>query len=271
MTGRAQPMNRVGTYKRETKKTNGDGTRDPAGPGRPAAPPGTGMPPPLVEQIARHGIFDITLKAKGDLQIDSHHTVEDVAIGLGRALLAALGDARGIVRMADATVPLDESLSQVALDLSGRGHAAISVAWADARIGELPSDLVEHFPPTPATEGKFNLHARVLAGVNDHHKAESLMKALARALCAATRIHPRRAGPTPTTPPPPPPPAAPAKRPARKRRWAEVDARCGSKPTAKRTGCRIHPAGAVVVSSTSNRDVSMIGFASRRSHIASTR
>ena len=192
-------MNRVGTYKRETKETSVDVTWDLDGSGRADVATGIGMLDHLVEQNARHGIFDITLKAKGDLQIDSHHTVEDVAIGLGRALLAALGDAKGIVRMADATVPLDESLSQVALDLSGRGHAAISVAWADARIGELPSDLVEHFLTTLATEGKFNLHARVLAGVNDHHKAESLMKALARALCAATRIDPRRAGQTPST------------------------------------------------------------------------
>ena len=192
-------MSRIGSYKRETKETSVDVSWDLDGSGRADVATGIGMLDHLVEQIARHGVFDITCRAKGDLRVDSHHTVEDVAIGLGRALLAALGDAKGIVRMADATVPLDESLSHVALDLSGRAYASISVTWVDARIGELPSDLVVHFLETLANEGKFNLHARVLAGVNDHHKAESLMKALARALCAATRIDARRAGQTPST------------------------------------------------------------------------
>ena len=192
-------MSRIGSYKRETKETSVDVSWDLDGSGRADVATGIGMLDHLVEQIARHGVFDITCRAKGDLRVDSHHTVEDVAIGLGRALLAALGDAKGIVRMADATVPLDESLSHVALDLSGRAYSSISVTWADARIGELPSDLVVHFLETLANEGKFNLHARVLAGVNDHHKAESLVKALARALCAATRIDARRAGQTPST------------------------------------------------------------------------
>jgi imidazoleglycerol-phosphate dehydratase len=153
----------------------------------------------MVSQIARHGIFDITVEAKGDIHIDSHHTVEDVGIALGRALLDALGDARGIVRMGDALVPLDETLAQVALDLSGRGYAVVNVSWSGQRIGEMPSDLVEHFLQSLAHEGRFNLHARVHAGVNDHHKAEALMKALGRALCAATRIDDRRAGQTPST------------------------------------------------------------------------
>jgi imidazoleglycerol-phosphate dehydratase len=160
---------------------------------------GIGMLDHLVSQIARHGIFDITLKAKGDLEVDSHHTVEDVGIGLGRALAEALGDSSGIVRMGDALVPLDEALAQVAVDLSGRAYSVISVPWTDSRIGELPCDLVEHFVQSMAHEGRFNLHARVLAGVNDHHKAECMMKALGRALCAATRIDPRRAGQTPST------------------------------------------------------------------------
>lgn len=192
-------MARIGSYQRETKETAVAVTWDLDGSGRAEVTTGIGFLDHLIEQLARHGVFDLTVRAKGDLHVDSHHTVEDVAIALGRALLAALGDGRGIVRMADATVPLDESLSHVAVDLSGRPYAAISVAWADSRIGELPSDLVEHFLVTLASEGRFNLHARVLAGVNDHHKAESLVKALARALCAATRIDPRRAGETPST------------------------------------------------------------------------
>ncbi len=190
---------RIGTCKRETKETSVEVSWNLDGTGQADVSTGIGMLDHLVSQIARHGIFDITLKAKGDLEIDSHHTVEDVGISLGRALADALGDSTGIVRMGDALVPLDEALAQVAVDLSGRAYSVISVSWTDSRIGELPSDLVEHFVQSMAHEGRFNLHARVLAGVNDHHKAECMMKALGRALCAATRLEPRRAGQTPST------------------------------------------------------------------------
>lgn len=190
---------RIGTYKRETKETSVEVTWNLDGTGKADVSTGIGMLDHLVSQIARHGIFDITLKARGDIEVDSHHTVEDVGIGLGRALADALGDSTGIVRMGEALVPLDEALAQVAVDLSGRAYSVISVSWTDSRIGELPSDLVEHFVQSMAHEGRFNLHARVLAGVNDHHKAECMMKALGRALCAATRIDPRRAGQTPST------------------------------------------------------------------------
>jgi imidazoleglycerol-phosphate dehydratase len=192
-------MSRIGAYKRETKETSVEVTWDLDGAGVSDVSTGIGFLDHMVDQLARHGIFDITLKAKGDLQIDTHHTVEDVGIGLGRAFVDALGDAKGIVRMADALVPLDEALAQVAVDLSGRGYAVIDVAWSGDRIGELPTDLFWHFLQTLAHEGKFNLHARMLSGVNDHHKAESMMKALARALSAATRIDTRRAGQTPST------------------------------------------------------------------------
>jgi len=190
---------RIGTYRRETKETSVEVTWNLDGSGQADVSTGIGMLDHLVSQIARHGIFDITLKARGDLEIDSHHTVEDVGIALGGALSDAIGDSRGIVRMGDALVPLDEALAQVAVDLSGRAYSVISLSWTDSRIGELPSDLVEHFVQSMAHEGRFNLHARVLAGVNDHHKAECMMKALGRALCAATRIDPRRAGQTPST------------------------------------------------------------------------
>lgn len=192
-------MSRIGTVKRQTKETSIEVTWDLDGSGVADVATGLGMLDHLVDQLARHGIFDITCKASGDLQIDSHHTVEDVGIALGRALVEALGDARGIVRMGDASVPLDEALAQVAVDLSGRGYAVLSASWSGERVGELPTDLIEHFFQTIAHEGKLNLHARVLAGVNDHHKAECLMKAFARALCNATRIEPRRAGQTPST------------------------------------------------------------------------
>jgi imidazoleglycerol-phosphate dehydratase len=192
-------MSRLGSYQRQTRETSIEAAWDLDGSGSADVSTGIGMLDHLVDQIARHGVFDITLRAKGDLEIDTHHTVEDAGIALGRALLDALGDAKGIVRMGDAVVPLDEALSQVALDLSGRGYAVINVSWSGERVGELPCDLIEHFFQTLAHEGKFNLHARVVAGVNDHHKAESLTKALARALCAATRIEPRRAGQLPST------------------------------------------------------------------------
>jgi imidazoleglycerol-phosphate dehydratase len=192
-------MGRTGSYSRETKETSITVTWDLDGSGTSDVSTGIGFLDHMIEQLARHGIFDITLRATGDLHIDTHHTVEDAGIALGRALQQALGDATGIVRMGDALVPLDESLAQVAVDLSGRAYSVIDVPWTDTRIGELPCDLYVHFLQSLAHEGHFNLHARILAGVNDHHKAESLMKALARSLSAATRLDPRRSGQTPST------------------------------------------------------------------------
>jgi imidazoleglycerol-phosphate dehydratase len=192
-------VGRVGNYRRETKETSIEVSWDLDGSGVADVSTGIGFLDHMIDQLARHGIFDITCKARGDLHIDSHHTAEDAGIALGRALSEALGDAKGIVRMGDALVPLDEALAQVAVDLSGRAYSVIDVAWTDTRIGELPCDLYEHFLQSMAHEGRFNLHARILSGVNDHHKAESLMKALARSLSAATRLDPRRAGETPST------------------------------------------------------------------------
>jgi imidazoleglycerol-phosphate dehydratase len=190
---------RSGTCKRETRETSVEVTWDLDGSGQADISTGIGMLDHIVSQIARHGIFDIRVKATGDLQIDTHHTAEDVGIALGRALAVAVGEGKGIVRMGDALVPLDEALAQVAVDLSGRGYAVINVSWSGSSVGELPCDLVEHFLQSLAHEGRFNLHARVLSGVNDHHKAEAMAKALGRALCNATRIDPRRAGQTPST------------------------------------------------------------------------
>jgi imidazoleglycerol-phosphate dehydratase len=158
-----------------------------------------GMLDHLLSQIARHGLIDITIKATGDLSTDEHHTVEDVGLALGQALDEALGKREGIVRMADASVPLDEALASVAIDLSGRGYATVDAAWTGQRVGELPTDLVAHLLWSFASEGNFTVHARVLSGVNDHHKAEALFKALGRALGAATRPEPRAAGQAPST------------------------------------------------------------------------
>lgn len=150
----------------------------------------------LIAQIARHGIFDIKVSATGS---DQHHVVEDVAITFGKALNEALGDKRGIVRMAHALVPMDEALSRVVLDISGRGYSQIDIKFSGEAIGELQTDMVIHFLETLASEAKVTLHAAVLYGRNDHHMAESLFKALGRALDSATRIDPRIADRVPST------------------------------------------------------------------------
>jgi len=150
----------------------------------------------LLTQVSRHGLFDLSISASGDNQ---HHVVEDVAICMGRALTEALGDKAGIVRMADAVVPMDEALSCVAVDLSGRGAAYVSAPFSTPVIGDLESDMVRHFLVTFASEAKLTLHARVECGQNDHHKAESLFKALARALDNCCRRDERRGSAVPSS------------------------------------------------------------------------
>jgi imidazoleglycerol-phosphate dehydratase len=192
-------MTRTATVVRETKETRVEVNLDLDGGGASSADTGIGMLNHLVEQIGKHGLFDLTVKATGDLHVDEHHTVEDVGIAIGQAFDRALGDRKGIVRMADALVPLDEALAQVAVDVSGRPFCAVDVTWTLDRIGELPASLVEHLLGSIAAEAKLTLHARVLAGENDHHRAEAMCKALGRALAAATRIEPRLKGQSPST------------------------------------------------------------------------
>ena len=191
--------NRRATVTRDTKETKVHVAVDLDGRGEAEVATGIGMLDHLLAQVGRHGIIDITVTAEGDLSTDEHHTVEDVGLALGRAIDEALGDREGIVRMADATVPMDEALATVAVDLSGRGYAVLDVPWTGQRIGELPADLVNHLLWSLASEAKLTLHARVLSGVNDHHKAEALFKALGRALGAATRPDLRREGAVPST------------------------------------------------------------------------
>jgi imidazoleglycerol-phosphate dehydratase len=147
----------------------------------------------MLSHLALHGLFDLTVRAQGDLEVDEHHTVEDVAICLGKALDEALGERAGIVRMAHSYVPMDEALAFVAVDLSGRAYAVVEADFATPRVGALATSLIPHFLETLAYHARMNLHARVLYGRDDHHKAEALFKALGRALGAATRIEPRRA------------------------------------------------------------------------------
>ncbi len=153
----------------------------------------------MLTQIAVHGLFDLKIEARGDLHIDPHHTVEDTGLALGAAFDQALSDRRGIVRMASFYTPMDETLGRVVVDLSGRPYSVIQVAWNAPSIGGIPATLFEHFLESFAVTCRCNLHAQVLYGKDDHHKAEALFKALARALDQATQLEPRRASQVPSS------------------------------------------------------------------------
>jgi len=141
----------------------------------------------MLESFARHSLFDLEVEAVGDLGIDDHHTVEDIGILLGEALNEALGNKKGIRRMAHALIPMDEALAMVALDLSGRSYTILDLPFKNVKVGELSTENVGHFLESLAQNGKLNLHARC-EGENDHHQIEALFKALARALHDATRV-----------------------------------------------------------------------------------
>ena len=190
---------RIASLKRETTETNVSVTVNLDGEGIYDVSTGNGFLDHMVSQVARHGLFDITLHARGDLETGWHHLVEDVAIMLGRAFHQALGEARGIRRMGHALVPLDEALAMVVVDCSGRPYAVIETTLDGTMVETLPGDLVRHFLETFATEGRINLHAKVLAGVSPHHKAEALCKALARALRDAVDPDPRASEQVPST------------------------------------------------------------------------
>ena len=188
--------NRDSAVKRETKETNINLSLNIDGSGKWDMSSGISMFDHLLAQLSQHGLFDIKLSATG---IDQHHVVEDVAITLGKAFAQALGEKRGVVRMADATVPMDDALAVVVVDLSGRGYTVLDLPFSDNDMFGFPTDLVRHFLETFAAEARVNLHARFLYGVNDHHKAEALFKALGRALDKATRIDERIRGELPST------------------------------------------------------------------------
>ena len=145
----------------------------------------------LLNSFAKHGCFDLTVKARGDLE---HHIAEDVIIALGEALVKALGNKSGIRRMGDAIVPMDDALVLVAVDLGGRAYAETEAKFAKKKLDDLSSDLIEHLLQTLATNAKLNLHTQVIRGRNDHHKAEAIFKALGIALAEAVRREPRRIG-----------------------------------------------------------------------------
>ncbi len=190
---------RRATVTRETAESAIAVTLDLDGSGRFAIVTGIGFFDHMLSHIAKHGVFDIEIKAEGDLHVDAHHTIEDTGIALGEAFREALGDKAGIVRAGSAHMPLDEALAFAAVDLSGRPYAELNLRLLGRTTGGLPADLLAHFIESFAASLGANVHVRTLAGANDHHKAEACFKALARALDAATRIDPRRGGDLPST------------------------------------------------------------------------
>lgn len=190
---------RTATLERETAETSISISVDLDGTGRYAVDTGNGFLDHMVSQIARHGLFDIDLRAQGDTHVGWHHLVEDTAIMLGRAFGQALGTPRGIRRMGHAIVPLDETLVMVAVDWSGRPYTVVDTTLNESMVESLSGDLVAHFLESFAIEARINLHAKVLAGVSPHHKAEALCKALARALRDAVEPDPRALGQVPST------------------------------------------------------------------------
>jgi len=188
--------NRESIIKRETKETSINLELNIDGSGKWDINTGIRMFDHLLAQLSQHGLFDIKISATGG---DQHHLVEDVAICLGKAFSEALGEKRGIVRMADASVPMDDALAVVVVDLGGRGYTVLDLSFTDNVMTGFPTDLVRHFLEAFASEARLNLHAKIAYGTNDHHKAEALFKALGRALDAATRIDERISGELPST------------------------------------------------------------------------
>jgi len=187
---------RQSTVERETKETSITLELNLDGSGKRTINTGIGMLDHLLAQLAQHGVFDIKISATGN---DQHHVVEDVAICLGKALGEALGEKRGVVRMGSALVPMDDVLALVAVDISGRGYTVLDLPFSDNDMAGFPTDLIRHFLESLATEARLNLHVKILYGVNDHHKAEAVFKALGRALDSATRIDERISGELPST------------------------------------------------------------------------
>jgi imidazoleglycerol-phosphate dehydratase len=190
---------RTAHIRRETRESRVEVVLNLDGAGRGDVTTGIGFLDHMLDSLARHARFDLTVRAEGDLHVDQHHTAEDVGISLGQALDQALGERRGIRRFGDAVVPLDEALAQVAVDLGGRGWASIDLPFRGAMIGGLSSEMIPHLLQSFATEGRLSLHVRLLAGDNDHHRAEATFKALARALDDATRPDRRIGGEVPST------------------------------------------------------------------------
>ncbi len=190
---------RTTTVRRKTNETNIQLFLNIDGSGKYQLQSGIGFLDHLLSHVAVHGLFDLELQAEGDLQVDVHHTVEDIALCLGQAFDQALGERRGIVRTASLFMPMDETLVFVAVDFSGRPYAVFKGEWHSPEVGRIPSTLFAHFFHSFSVAARCNLHAHILYGQDDHHQAEALFKGLGRVLDGATQIEQRRSMQIPST------------------------------------------------------------------------
>lgn len=192
-------MSRTAQIKRKTNETEIELSLDLDGKGKTDCKTGVGFLDHMLDHLGKHSLCDLSVRAKGDLHVDAHHTVEDVAICLGEALEKALGSKKGIRRYGNARVPMDEALADVSVDLSGRAAIVWNVSFASDKIGELDTQLLQEFVSRFANVAKMNLHVNVPYGSNDHHIAEAIFKALAQALRQAKSIDSDRPGEVPST------------------------------------------------------------------------
>jgi imidazoleglycerol-phosphate dehydratase len=190
---------RTATIARSTSETSIEVTVNLDGTGVYDVQTGVGFFDHMLEQLSRHSLIDLTVRTKGDLHIDAHHTVEDTGIAIGQAFAQALGDKRGIRRYGEALSPMDETLTRVALDISGRPWLVWKSRFTQAQLGTMDTEMFEHFCHSFAQAAGITLHVETLYGTNNHHIAESIFKGLARALRTATEIDPRKADAVPST------------------------------------------------------------------------
>ena len=187
-------MTRETRLERRTRETQVELVLNLDGAGRCEATTGLGFLDHMLNALGTHAGFDLQVRATGDLEVDAHHTVEDVGIVLGQAVRECLGDKQGVVRFGHAYVPLDEALARAVVDLSGRGYLRYRARFRAERVGEVPTELFEDFFHALSDHGRFNLHLDVLRGRNAHHVAEAMFKAVARALRMAVALDPRTSG-----------------------------------------------------------------------------
>jgi imidazoleglycerol-phosphate dehydratase len=190
---------RCAKIERKTKETQITLTLDLDGAGKADVRTGVGFLDHMLDHLARHSLSDLSVQAKGDLQVDDHHTTEDVGICLGKALAKALGDKAGINRYGWASVPMEETLADVAMDISGRAGVVFNVKFSGDKVGTFDVQLVEEFLRAICREAGINLHVNVRYGTNDHHVAEAIFKAIAQALRTAKAVDPARKGEVPST------------------------------------------------------------------------
>ncbi len=192
-------MTRTATVSRATTETSVDVTVNLDGTGVYSVSTGIGFLDHMLEQLSRHSLIDLTVAVKGDLHIDAHHTTEDSGIAIGEAVAKALGDRRGIARYGDALIPMDETLTRVALDISGRPYLVWKTAFSQPRLGEMDTELFKEWFAAFAGAAGITLHIETLYGVNNHHIVESCFKGVARSLRTAVTLDPRKGDAIPST------------------------------------------------------------------------